>query len=204
MKFKLLITFCLLIPFLSITAQETDSGCVKVTHFPISERNKNYPFNEAKKIVFASFKESFKKRLKIKNQDYKENEIIGIIEGKMMQEYFDSLKIDFSRYNPEYFEEQVELNNEQKNKLTDLIYNYGTNQENSDMWAAKCYIPRNAILFFDDSNKLIGFIELCFECNNYRTSSSDISININCDDKMILLKHQFEKAGIEYGVKTDL
>lgn len=31
-----------------------------------------------------------------------------------------------------------------------------------------CYIPRNAILFFDLQDRLIGFIEICFECNKIK------------------------------------
>lgn len=27
-----------------------------------------------------------------------------------------------------------------------------------------CYEPRNGILFYDSSNKMIGFLEICFEC----------------------------------------
>ncbi|NEN25353.1 hypothetical protein G3O08_17800 [Cryomorpha ignava] len=33
-----------------------------------------------------------------------------------------------------------------------------------------CYIPRNGILFFDIQNHLIGFIEICFECNKIKTT----------------------------------
>jgi hypothetical protein len=30
-----------------------------------------------------------------------------------------------------------------------------------------CYNPRNGILFYDEENKLIGFIEICFECSQF-------------------------------------
>ncbi|WCM42749.1 hypothetical protein MG290_03455 [Flavobacterium sp. CBA20B-1] len=118
--------------------------------------------------------------------------------------YFDELKNNFSYYNPADFEEKIDLNEEQKNELTDLIYNFGNNHNNAVMWAAKCYMPRNAILFFDDRNNLFEFIEICFECSRYRTSDDNVDLNNNCAEKLYLLKEQFAKAGIQYGVKKEM
>lgn len=117
-----------------------------------------------------------------------------------MQTYFDILKKRPSKYNPDHFEEKAELSENQKNELTDLIYNFENNHKDAVLWAASCYMPRNAVLFFNDNNKLIEFIEICFECNNYRTNSKKMDLNNNCGEKLYLLKEQFSKAGIQYGI----
>ena len=156
MIFRFLIAFCLLISFAKTSAQE-ESQCVRVNNFSIEKRNQNYPFNKAARIVFASFNDNHRKLLRNKNRIYEKGEMISYLEGEIMQEYFDSLKVDFSRYNPDDFEEKVHLNEEQKNKLTDLIFNFGTRKKNLSVSAAKCYTPRNAILFFDENNQLFEF-----------------------------------------------
>lgn len=60
-------------------------------------------------------------------------------------------------------------------------------------------MPRNAILFYDNENNLIGFLEICFECNNYRSSNMDITIGELCKQKMQLMKEFFKDCGIKYG-----
>lgn len=34
-----------------------------------------------------------------------------------------------------------------------------------------CYSPRHGILFYDANDKQIGFVEICFECDRYLTTS---------------------------------
>lgn len=203
MVLRILVTFCLLISFVNASAQDEESQCVRINNFSVEERNQDYPFNKARRVVFASFKENHRKLLKNKGRVYEKGEIISYVEGKIMQEYFDSLRVDFTRYNPEDFEEKVDLNDDQKNELTDLIFNFGTKKKNLTVGGAKCYTPRNAILFFNENDKLFEFVEICFECNNYRTSSEKMNLNNNCAEKLYLLKEQFAKAGIKYGIKKE-
>ncbi|MBA5793227.1 hypothetical protein H1R17_08310 [Flavobacterium sp. xlx-214] len=197
MTFRFLITFFLLISFISTSAQDEESQCVRVDNFSIEQRNQKYPFNKATKIVFASFKGDESKLPKNKRSKDYDGERALYVEGQIMQIYFDILKKRPSKFNPDHFEEKVELSENQKNELTDLIFNVGNNIYVS---GAKCYMPRNAILFFGDNNKLIEFVEICFECNNYRTSNEKIDLNNNCGEKLYLLKEQFSKAGIQYGI----
>jgi len=201
MNLKLLFS-CFILGFSLNTFGQNEGACFRINDFSAEERNQNYPYNKASRIVFTSFKENHRKLSRNKNRVYEKGEIISYIKGEIMQEYFDSLKVDFSRYNPDDFEEKVDLNDEQKNELTDLIYNFGNNHKDAVMWAAKCYIPRNAILFFDENDDLFGFIEICFECHNYRTSSDNIDLNKNCGEKLYRLKGLFSIVGIKYGVES--
>ncbi|RRA97112.1 hypothetical protein [Paenimyroides viscosum] len=197
MIFRILVTFCLLISFINTSAQDEESQCVKINNFSIEERNQNYPFNKARRIVFSSFQGDENKLPKNKRKKGYDEGTAPYVAGEIMQTYFDMIKKRPSKVNLNHFEEKVELSENQKNQLTDLIFNVGNNIYVS---GAKCYMPRNAILFFDDNDKLFEFIEICFECNNYRTSSEKMNLNNNCTEKLNLLKEQFAKAGIKYGI----
>ena len=179
------------------TFGQDEGACFKINNYSEKERNQNYPFNKATRIVFASFKENENKLPKKSKKKVIKGERPLYIEGEIMQMYFDILKKNLSKYTPEHFEEKIELNENLKNELTNLIYNVG-----NDFYinGAKCYIPRNTILFFDKNDQLFDFIEICFQCNNYRTSNKEIKINNNCNEKMYLLKDLFAKVGIKYGV----
>ncbi|MDP2388028.1 MAG: hypothetical protein Q8M29_16760 [Bacteroidota bacterium] len=37
---------------------------------------------------------------------------------------------------------------------------------------SSCFFPRHTILFYDKSNKVIGFVEVCFECDMVLSSSN--------------------------------
>ena len=37
---------------------------------------------------------------------------------------------------------------------------------------SSCFFPRHTILFYDKSNKVMGFIEVCFECDMVLTSAN--------------------------------
>jgi len=183
-------------------------SCKKVKLFPIKERNQNYPYNKASRIAFTSFKDDYRK---LKGEDgkkyiYEDNGkmVEAYPVGEIMIEYFSILKDDFSRYNPKDFEESIDLTEEQKNELTDLIFNYGYQKDIGIMSASMCYMPRNAILFFDENDNLFEFIMICFDCNNYRTSKNElINLGEDCSDKMIMLQNLFAKAGIKYGTKRE-
>lgn len=59
-----------------------------------------------------------------------------------------------------------------------------------------CYMPNNAILFLDKDDNLLEFIEICFDCNEFRTSNEEITLGDKCMQKMNLLDDFFLKSGI--------
>ncbi|WP_426485776.1 hypothetical protein [Flavobacterium sp. 2] len=65
---------------------------------------------------------------------------------------------------------------------------------------SSCYMPRNLILFYNDKNKIIGHIELCFEC---ATSESSNNLKENWDYCKDDVKDFFKKAGIKYFVDSE-
>ena len=116
-------------------AQGYSAPCSRVNEFSVEQRNQNYPFSQSKKILFVSYKESIeklesfqKKKSNIKTEEF--------IHGEIMSKYFKYLKYDYSKYDPDCFEEKIELNEDQRNELTDIIYNIGKNIETNSIRGA--------------------------------------------------------------------
>ena len=61
---------------------------------------------------------------------------------------------------------------------------------------SSCYLPRHGICFFDESKSLIGFFEVCFECNGFRTVG-EIPVNIEfSESKFENLKQLYKKYAL--------
>jgi hypothetical protein len=89
-------------------------------------------------------------------------------------------------------------------RLTDLLFNVGyTPVKNLDLEiadpGAKCYDPRNAILFMDGKGKVTQYLEICFGCQRHFWSSSKITDIEYCDNKYELLRKYFLAQGVKYG-----
>lgn len=89
--------------------------------------------------------------------------------------------------------------------LTDILYNVGfTPVKNVPRYAtpgAKCYEPRNAILFLDAEGKVMQYIEFCFACEKYNYSSPKTKPIDYCEQKYDMLRTYFLKQGLKYGTE---
>ena len=81
--------------------------------------------------------------------------------------------------------------------LVNLFYGYKYKYGPSD----GCYWPRNGIVFYDDSNNLIGLIEICFQCNKIETWGHIPEYIGFCDGQEDRLVKLFLKYGFKYGVE---
>jgi len=89
----------------------------------------------------------------------------------------------------------------QIDSLTNILYNVGFGGLILKTEEMSCYNPRNAILFLNASGKEFAFIELCFECEDFRASSENIKFGDKCDQKYSMLKKLFKNAGIVHGTE---
>ncbi len=95
----------------------------------------------------------------------------------------------------------------QVDKLSNIFYNYGYKKVSAGKGIGAislCYFPRNAILFLDTTGTVFEYIEICFECNRTKESSSKVSLGEMCSQKMKLVKDFFKVSGIEYGITKGL
>ncbi|TPD66871.1 hypothetical protein [Flavobacterium microcysteis] len=157
--------------------------CVRKTKINLQQRLANYPYNQTSQIKLIA---------------YQNKGEAGV--GEEIQKYLNASVGKKAAAIESQFDEIKSLNFDQIEKLTDIIYNYGYKANPDFLSAVKCYMPRNAILFYDNTNHLIAFIELCFECRNYRTNDSKITLGDDCTQKLSMIKDLFNQNGIKYGV----
>jgi len=155
-------------------------SCVKQDKLTVTERNKIYPYNISEKIVLATYHQQKP----------------GVAGGEMWS-YFVSMEEDKSLFDKLRFEDYVELNSSQKDELTNLIFNYGYLKDSNVRMSSGCYMPNNAILFLDKDDNLLEYIEICFDCNAFRSSNKEIDLGDECMQKMDLLNEFFLKSGIK-------
>lgn len=162
---------------------EKNAKCTKTENFTESQRLSNFPFSETSQIKLISFES--------KN---------GEPTGNELMKHLDSLKLKTDSFNPLFYTEVATLNNIQINRLTDIIYNYSYKKKPYDFGDVKCYEPRNAIIFLDSKNIVIAYIEICFGCDHFRSSSTELSLGKDCTEKYEMIKSIFKECKIEYGI----
>jgi hypothetical protein len=162
---------------------DRQSTCVQNKNFSVEERNQFSPYAESSRIAFVSYKDK-------KLEDGRNSNL---------EKYFKIYKEDSSQFRLEDFDEISLINEELKNQLTDLIYNYGQLKATDSKRDYMCYNPHNAILFLNEDNSLQGYIEICFNCDKYDSSSQEeYHLGEYCRTKLNLLRDLFKKSGIEY------
>lgn len=155
-----------------------ENDCIKRYDYPLSQRLKNYPFNTFSKIVIVSFNTQFdslsqQKQWKLPHEN--ENLILNEIT------------------------EIITLNNNQIDSLTNILYNYDY-KNNVGTIVYNCFNPRHAIVFLDEQDKILNYLEICFECKGYYKSDEKIKVGNFCEGKYNLLKLFFEQVGIKKGL----
>lgn len=168
---------------ISQTKFEKNAKCTKTGKFTESQRLSNFPFSEASQIKLISFES--------KN---------GEPTGDELMKHLDYVKLKTDSFNPLFYTEVATLNSIQINRLTDIIYNYSYKKKPYAIDDVKCYEPRNAIIFLDSNNIIISYIEICFGCNHFRSSSTELSLGKDCTEKYEMIKSIFKECKIEYGI----
>lgn len=164
---------------------EESRKCGKVYALTPAERSKKYPFSKASTIQLVSFKNNSTDEL-----NYDRDSLPRMNDTVCYSKLFEIITLRSS---------QIDI-------LTDLLYNYGRKSTYTPPKGVfltgsipTCYNPRNAILFIDQNNQVYDFIEICFECDNWETSSTIIDLGESCTDKLKLLKQFFLEVGVHYG-----
>ena len=122
-----------------------------------------YPFANAEKIIWVSWKSEEKGRPKT-IKDFTKDTIHW-----------------------EIFSDSISINSINEKKLTDILFNYKYTVKGKYDLSSSCYNPRDAILFLDKNGKLIDYVEMCFECTDYRLMTTKWKFDF-CDGKLDLLK----------------
>jgi cytochrome oxidase Cu insertion factor (SCO1/SenC/PrrC family) len=164
--------------------QDSDDKCYHNGKLKPSERLKNYPFNEAQKVLLVSFDEE---------ADWEKQHGTGGLIENYTPVFRDTL------FENKLHEKQ-QLSKAGIDSLTDVLYSFSYKKTPSVEKDKDCYQPRNAIVFINKDGQAFAFIEVCFECQNYKTSDAKILTGDFCEGKYELLRNFFKKEGIKTGV----
>jgi len=106
-------------------------------------------------------------------------------------DYFkiDYIKNNQLKINEKYLKNRITLN---ENQIIILKKKFLKCEKEN--WAAACYDPRHAILFYDENDKIFGYIEVCFDCNGWQ-SSQNLAVFSEC---ALGLEETFKEFGITY------
>jgi hypothetical protein len=152
-------------------------NCIYQTKFTAQQRLEIFPFKKAAKIQIVSF-----------------DKPDSIISGGEIP--INDKSVEYSK-----LKEIKTLNSIEIDTLTDILYNNIYKGHFFTSFKSNCYNPRNAILFIDPSGQDYAFIELCFQCNGFRTNSEDVQTGDFCDQKYNLLRSFFVRLGIAFGTE---
>lgn len=94
----------------------------------------------------------------------------------------------------ENFRQVVKVNKKDLPNLFQILYQENSPNNIYDL----CYQPRNGIILYDKNNKPFAFIEICFECNEIKSTGSVPKINHPTSTVMKELNILFD----EYGINT--
>lgn len=170
---------------------------VTETNLNLSKRINSYPLNKASQIKIISYNlnsdgmtrvsaETYDKttRTTVTTLDYN----MGI---ELPRKNLDSLSL-------ENVTQIKTLNLSQVEKLSDILYNTCARlNTNCSQIIRGCYLPRNAILFFDENGKVFEYLEICFECKTKETFGK--IENLDLSDYMY---NDLEKYFNNLGIKT--
>ncbi len=148
-------------------------------HYNFEQRQALYPFNATSYIKLVSFG--------IKNRHHTPD-------GRRASRI--PIKDDIPDLS--LMDQVVRSPKEDIDSIADILFNTCYRLD-STLWApAFCYLPRNAILFFDAMGTNFAYIEICFECERMRMSSSEIyQDTFSCDNRYEDLQRFFERRGLK-------
>ena len=166
-------------------SKNPDYNCKKTQNISFNKLVLNFPLNKTSKIQIVAF-------------EYRNSIIIDGVEKKEF--VIDSLprignKLDYKNLKEFYSLELPKII-----ELSDILYNFNFNpKKERTILGAGCYMPRNAIVFLDKEDKIIEYIEICFECLNYHVFKKS-NFGDFCIGKIELIKTFFRQNGLKFGV----
>jgi hypothetical protein len=90
------------------------------------------------------------------------------------------------------------LNFRETYDLFKLLYNTCGKFPNMQRRISMCFFPRNAILFYDENDKVFDFLEICFECHRMDSLSEEFTeINDICDNFYFNIEKFFQSKGLK-------
>jgi hypothetical protein len=166
-------------------------NCVFTSKYSIQQRLKMYPYSKAAKVLAVSYAGSEVSAPSYKG-DITGRKALGLVIHQHQLDY--STLIEFKV-----------MNSAAINRLTEIIYNADYKVQLKDFATVghSCYEPHNAFIFLNKDGKVIDFLEICFECKQYRSMHDKLMVGEYCTQKFDMLKKCFIDQGVNYGTLND-
>ncbi|GAA3972741.1 hypothetical protein [Mucilaginibacter dorajii] len=166
-------------------------NCVFTNKYTIQQRLKMYPYSKAVKVLAVSYAGN-----EVSAPSYK-----GHITGKKAL----GLVIHQNQLDYSTLIEHKVMDFAAINRLTEIIFNtdYKVQLKDFATMGHTCYEPHNAFIFLNKEGKVIDFLEICFECKQYRSMHNKLTVGEYCTQKFDMLKRCFIDQGVNYGTLKD-
>ena len=164
--------------------------------YSTNEIMNNYPFNKASKVKIISYNTDFMSEVPLQLPPTNGLDSLEIKKMIERQKSPIQLKDIIGKENLEGIEKMKTLNYTEFFELSKLLYNtcgkYNTNVRR----ISNCFFPRNALLFYDENDKVFDFLEVCFQCEGVEFySEKSIVINNMCPNFYPKIEEYFKNKG---------
>ena len=160
---------------------EKKRGCQEKYQYNLKQRLNNYPFSKSDQVIAISW--SYVTDT-IPTPDDSLPDIVEI--------NFQHIPIVKNRLEKEKMNEIYDFNKSQIDSLTNILYNF-----DGLGYAPACYEPHHAIVFLKNE-KVIEYIEICFQCHGVELSNGKAMQISFCSEKYEMIKELFKGIGIKY------
>ena len=186
--------------------------CRLETPYNLEERRQMFPFNKVKKVLAIAYENFEMKTYTLKDtlldaegkQTFVSRSVSASdCKSKKILKTWDIQGLGENKDTKYCATEIVELNPEQIDILSNLLFNFQLTHEPNIVTIIGCYTPRNSFLFLDEKEEVIAYVEMCFECRTiiYSFEKGDAkSLDNYCPQQRVALKGFLAKIGIRYGV----
>lgn len=160
-----------------------------------NDRIKKFPFNKTSKIKLISYNLDFKKEPFYTPPPIGDSVAIKNYENKKFPVKLSDILLND---NLEGAQQQKNLNLLEIKELSNIIFNECAKYTFGLISTSGCYFPRNAILFYDENDKIFAYFEICFQCGGFESDPKNLfKDDIVCEDIYNKLESFFNKAGIK-------
>lgn len=162
----------------------------------LDKRLNKFPFRNATKIEIISFNLEADEETDVPILIYQHTTLEN--NNKKQNTAFLRLSTLVAQRNLEGLNQRKTLTLNEIANLTDILYNTCSKYNLVSYYQSGCYHPRNAILFYNKSDEIYEYLEICFECNQILSEPQKIpELQDYCNIAYTDLKAFFTKNGIE-------
>ncbi|HCA09343.1 hypothetical protein [Chryseobacterium sp.] len=142
---------------------------------PLQKRIARFPFGKASKIKIISYNLYLKKARAYEPAPPPPKTKLDSVN---LEKYYENLKNTepvelgdvINNTDNEGLQESKMLTLNEISELTHILYNTCNKYYISLISQSGCFFPRNAILFYDENDKVFAYYDICFECEGIESS----------------------------------